>query len=324
MKYLSLIFIVIFTDLSYAQIDKILKNKDIVWAAEVTSDLVLDDMNLAYDSAINYLYTLKYTPFKYNQLTNDDSEYLISRFSEIIGNRYPARVDSITIIDPVTKQTKVSVVATNYIGDYKIWRLREYIYYNSKTNKWASLPISVTPISTYADEETGKRSEYHDKLMIENKKVNLNSKNITWAKRTATRLKGYNHLFIESVKVLKNTTDPIALFFYDFKNNIKNTYYNDASIIENHPMTPSVRKAIFNNIDTIVSINPNNFEQEVKVIKNDIQPSDIRNIRLVHDWYWDNKRQKLYVRLAAVAPMKEEFMPPENIYERPLFYQKYD
>jgi hypothetical protein len=129
---------------------------------------------------------------------------------------------------------------------------------------------------------------------------------------------------MESVKVLKNTTDPIALFFYDFKNNIKNTYYNDASIIENHPMTPSVRKAVFNSIDTIVSINPNNFEQEVKVIKNDIQPSDIRNIRLVHDWYWDNKRQKLYVRLAAVAPMKEEFMSPENIYERPLFYQKYD
>ncbi|MBL7813462.1 MAG: hypothetical protein JNL70_00555 [Saprospiraceae bacterium] len=63
----------------------------------------------------------------------------------------------------------------------------------------------------------------------------------------------------------------------------------------------------------------------MKVIENRLEKSEIKELRLVQEWYWDNRKQKLRVRFIAVAPIKFVHNEAgEFLYRQPLFYRRTD
>jgi len=77
-------------------------------------------------------------------------------------------------------------------------------------------------------------------------------------------------------------------------------------------------------IDTVLITNPETLVEEYQIIKNDINPDDIKRYRLKEIWFFDSKRGKLDVRILGIAPLKEEYDDNGNFkYERPLFWVYY-
>lgn len=77
-------------------------------------------------------------------------------------------------------------------------------------------------------------------------------------------------------------------------------------------------------LDTILVINPSSYDEDVQVVRNEVDPDDIKRYRIKEVWYFDTRYGKLKSRIIGIAPLKEEYDENGNfLYERPLFWLYY-
>lgn len=77
-------------------------------------------------------------------------------------------------------------------------------------------------------------------------------------------------------------------------------------------------------IDTVAIVEPEHYSEHYEIVRNTINPEDIKRYRLKEVWFFDSKRGKLDVRILGIAPLKEEYDDNGNFkYERPLFWVYY-
>jgi Gliding motility associated protein GldN len=118
---------------------------------------------------------------------------------------------------------------------------------------------------------------------------------------------------------------PMEHFIEKAKTDAQIPLFDADSWREKTKLEMAIRKTMFNSTDTINQIDPVTYETKVRVVQNNIKISDLKKLRLVQEWAWDNKKKALSVRLVGVAPMRavlneaEEFM-----FLQPLFYRRFD
>ena len=81
------------------------------------------------------------------------------------------------------------------------------------------------------------------------------------------------------------------------------------------------------NIETLFrSVNPNTYQVDTQVVRNDINYDDIRRFRLTEMWYFDKGAGEMKVRILGIAPLVPVYSEAEDgriIGERPLFWVHY-
>lgn len=77
--------------------------------------------------------------------------------------------------------------------------------------------------------------------------------------------------------------------------------------------------------DTIVVFNDDTYEEEVKIVSNDINYENINRYRVKEIWYFDEQASQLKVRILGIAPIIDEFDPETGVfkYTQPLFWIYY-
>ncbi|MBI5917200.1 MAG: hypothetical protein HY842_17655 [Bacteroidetes bacterium] len=82
---------------------------------------------------------------------------------------------------------------------------------------------------------------------------------------------------------------------------------------------------LYTSIDTVITFDPDTYKETVQIIKNDIRPSDLKKIRLVQEWYYDNRRNVLFNKLKAVAPLVDKFdeTGKKLRYAWPMYYLRF-
>jgi len=77
--------------------------------------------------------------------------------------------------------------------------------------------------------------------------------------------------------------------------------------------------------DTIVVFNDETYEEEVKIVSNDIDFEKINRFRVKEVWYFDEEASQLKVRILGIAPIIDEVDPETNVfkYSLPLFWVYY-
>jgi len=77
--------------------------------------------------------------------------------------------------------------------------------------------------------------------------------------------------------------------------------------------------------DTIVAFNDETYEEEVKIVKNDIDFSNINRYRIKEIWYFDEEASMLKVRVLGIAPIQDVIDPETNTYKytQALFWVYY-
>ncbi len=318
-----------------------LKNPDIVWAAEIEQDWIVDipSMKTEWDSGITTLKLLRTeknesywsSPYLADLVFQSALKEDFPIFKDPqcktpadILNVYPRR-DTVLTFDPETYEEvkKVYYVEPQPFYDFKAWRLRQVLAYNAKTANWTTTVESIAPLVTLKNPEgdsIGIRPLFW--FRPDDERQNLNSNHIVWAKKTVNR---QHQTYIPTdglnlVKVLDGFQNPIEHQFQVLRTDMKKPFYSSES---EKPMSREERLNLMTGTDTIVTYDPETYEAYVTVVHNDLNIDYVSQLRLVQTWYWDERKHRLSICLDAVAPLMNITDNWGNLrYFRPLFYRR--
>jgi len=71
------------------------------------------------------------------------------------------------------------------------------------------------------------------------------------------------------------------------------------------PMTKAEFEAIGASVDTAYIENPDTYEVEMKILKNEFDPGKIKEFRIKEDWFFDKQRSVMEVRIIGICPVME-------------------
>ncbi len=319
-----------------------LKNKNIVWAAEIEQDWIVDGPNLEDEFELG-LKTLKLLRTKQNEpyLSNVSLAALVHH--DAMSGALPIfddpkctrplnprnrliRIDTVVTFDPETYEEKILVVANEYnpYSEYKAWRLHQILYYNQKTSSWNTVVTAIAPmikLTDYAADTSSFAPLYWFKPSDDRPKLTKNS--IVWAKETKTR----------QPATIINTNQPQMLKVFDgfqfpLEHSIRGLIYDPKlkvyhSYDDEKLMTMDERFYLAVHMDTIVTFDPETYEEKVVVIRNEINQGDIKRLRLFQTWYWDERKHRLSICTDMAGPVIEVMDSEGNFrYEKPLYYIK--
>ena len=75
------------------------------------------------------------------------------------------------------------------------------------------------------------------------------------------------------------------------------------------------------NVDTLIDLNPDTYEEVIKIVRNDINWEKIEQFRVKEVWYFDKQRSVMDVRILGVAPLYASDKDKENgLTPYPLFW----
>lgn len=90
------------------------------------------------------------------------------------------------------------------------------------------------------------------------------------------------------------------------------------------PMTTEEVTSIGANIDTITITDPETYEEVEQIVRNEINPEDVKRFRLKEIWFFDRETSTLQVRILGIAPLYDERDDNGNFkYEKALFWVYY-
>jgi len=91
-----------------------------------------------------------------------------------------------------------------------------------------------------------------------------------------------------------------------------------------YPLAPDEVASMGATVDTIIAFDPETYEEEITIVRNDLNPEDIKQFRLKEIWFFDEESSTLQVRVLGIAPLKDEYDENGNYkYTTPLFWAYY-
>lgn len=90
------------------------------------------------------------------------------------------------------------------------------------------------------------------------------------------------------------------------------------------PLTPDEVASMGATIDTVITFDPETYEEQMQVVRNDINPEDVKRFRLKEVWFFDEETSTLQVRVLGIAPLIDKTDDNGNfLYEKPMFWVYY-
>lgn len=316
----------------HAQSD-FLKNPDIVWAAELEQDWIVDISSLesGQDSGNVLLKLLRNSSNEASQLAELVWEAAKNERMPIFKDPLCQKqlrlqeaysyFDTLVVEDTQTPEGRVAVVETPVRPSQviKAWRLRQVLAYHRKKSQWSTAVEAIAPLMAVKNERDGSTSlRPIFWFRPNNKRQKLPSRHIVWAKRINSPpllLDG-----LKMVKVSEGFQRPMEHQIKVLHNNPKIPLYTP----DNHQlMTPKQRRQLTAGSDTIVTFDAETQEARVAVVHNDVDPSLFRKLQLQQSWYWDTRLGRLSICLDGVAAILE-IRNYQGIvrYSAPQFYRR--
>lgn len=328
-----------------AQVDDLMKDKNITWMAESYNDFVTDQaVDKYFTKQLSIVTPLKFLNIKEQPVPED---FVFERLlmeavnankiaiykdanCKIVGSKEDlVFIDTVQICfraDPETGATFwVSKTYPDGEGIY-FFRAHQILYYNAKKVQFGLQTIAIAPMKRKYDDRNhiGWTPLFWMKVTDLSKNGNLSDDAITWAKQM--NLRDGVALKADSVKILKQIDDNmlIASLFQAFLTKPNIPFYTADSMPLWVKYSFIERRKLFIQRDTI-SCSGGEPMPKPKILNNDIHPNRVLGLRLIQNWYWDDKRKRLEIYLVATAPIidvKNE--AGEFLYKYPLFYRRTD
>lgn len=332
-----------------AQYEQILNDPDVIWAAEITLEFIVEPeyAGITVDS-LNSSVPLKILNANPGEIVPDQNT-LASRLLDLAENGpWPVYLDpkdatplskaerlkrlftfdTITVTDVETRLLK-NVAVHNDLDPTQLQRVRvrQLLYYRAKTAEFEVFTLgfapiinrtvsygevdvflySYTPFWFKSPQAKGKKAAYPD----------LNSRDITWARRLKTMA---NDVRLDSLRPFKDLRQPLS---QELVSRFRDDPAYAAVNSDWSPILPPERNKLIFKADTVITFDPETYEEKVEVVKSEITGQEIGGLRLMEDWFWEEKSKNLVMRLYAFAPMVEIKDSEGNFrYLLPLFWRE--
>ncbi|MCB9354811.1 MAG: hypothetical protein H6575_09625 [Lewinellaceae bacterium] len=329
--------LLLFPVLLNAQHSAFLKDPDIVWATEVTQDWVVDlptfDAELEIGiTTIKLLRTERNAGFWNMPYLTElvfqavRSGHLAVYLDEACAQpAFPEQVlysqDTILTFDLETYEEKKQVVQNEWCPH--AWRLKQVLAYHRKPALWSTRVEAIAPlgvIRNMSGDSIGIKPLFWFKPA--NKRPRIRTKGLVWAKKILGRQDGATVPVTSArpVKVSVGYQNPVPHFLEVMKNDYRKPFYDNWN---ERLLTPAERSGMLSRADTVIVYDPETYQETAAIVRNDLNINNIRELRLLQSWYWDERRSCLYICLDAIAPLLDVFDHEGNFrYKRPLFYRR--
>jgi gliding motility associated protien GldN len=89
-------------------------------------------------------------------------------------------------------------------------------------------------------------------------------------------------------------------------------------------LTPDEVASMGASIDTISTLDPETYEETFQIVRNEVNPEDVKRFRLKEVWFFDEETSTLQVRILGIAPLIDVKDDNGNFrYEKPMFWIYY-
>jgi len=336
-----ILLLLFFTPALLAQ-SPLLKDSDVVWAAEIEQDWVIDISSIEneWDQGV---ITLKQLRSRENEL-HWSSPYLAELVFEAVQKRKVdvfkdpgcsitagdfleyRGADTIVTFDPVTYEEQVVIVRNEIqpLKDIKGWRLRQILAYHKKSATWSTTVTAIAPLVIIYGLE-GDSLDIRPLFWFkpDNKPQKLENRRISWVKKTISGKQAGTKVLIDSlnlIKVIPGFENPIVHQLEQFGTDQKAAFYDSQG---DKLLGFEVRRGMMTKTDTIEIFDPETYEKSLLVEPKGIKVAEISQLRLVQTWYWDTEKARLSIHLDAVAPIEPVFDDRGRFrYAKPLFYRR--
>jgi gliding motility associated protien GldN len=77
-------------------------------------------------------------------------------------------------------------------------------------------------------------------------------------------------------------------------------------------------------IDTVITFDPETYDEQLQIVRNEINPEDVKRFRIKEVWFFDEETSTLQVRILGIAPLIDVKDENGNFkYEKPMFWVYY-
>ena len=193
--------------------------------------------------------------------------------------------------------------------------------------------VSLAPVSAQSDDEITESSEVDEdiyvddivqkRLIFENRVLPyepIREADIAWQKRVTRILDVREKMNIPFI-------NPDRPFFNILLESIENedlvAFKGNDPKFKQRLTKEDLDKIIFR-VDTTVVFDPDTYEEEIKVVRSEINYEDIKRYRLKEIWFFDEESSTMKVRTLGIAPIQDVLDDNGNFkYELPLFWVYY-
>ncbi len=336
-------------------IDAILGDADATWAAEVYTDYApnmsqystsREKMMAKYGLSQNHFTTLKIQhslandPIRLigitlaNQMLKMESNSTTKLFKDAALKETLSYADYQNIIKGKTTDTIFITQADGTtevgqvfrrkmpFGEVPLFRVKQILHYNKKTNELSLTPIAVAPLFCAYNKEgelTGTSPLFWMPIQDINKAIDLNAPSINWAKRMTRSIDADDVTVIKGKESFPEILRAVLDGFAAKPNTSKIHHtYGDMPL-----MTPKDIATINSGIDTIITFDPVTFEEIVSEVTNTITPETMRKMSIIQDWAWNKETQSISIQLVAFAPIVKIYDNKKNfIGSSAIFYKR--
>lgn len=313
-----------------------LKDPDIVWAAEIEQDWVVDPpLENESEQGIS---TLKLLCRERNKLYSTPPAlsplvaYAASggafEIFEDAACTIPTHWQNIFVttdnhtFDPETNEEIVRIACTDFEAQaFKAWRLRQVLTYYPNKAIWKSRVESIAPLIEIKNED-GDSIDTRPLFWFrpDNLQQKLTSNRIVWAKKTVNK-QAKTHVSLTSFTPVK-TTGGVTELLVEFQNVLeKKMKIRLYDVAEDRVLTPDERRSLLHRSDTFPYCFSEGPDGETVGIVSLELLHQVHYLRLVQTWYWDERRHRLSINLDAVAPLVDVLNNEGTLlFQRPLFY----
>ncbi|MFT5833167.1 MAG: gliding motility associated protein GldN [Cognaticolwellia sp.] len=118
--------------------------------------------------------------------------------------------------------------------------------------------------------------------------------------------------------------NPFINIMLDAAKEEKITLYSTIDDKFTEALGPNEASTIGVSVDTIITFDPETFEEQMKVVRNELNWEDIKRFRLKEVWFFDEETSTMQVRILGIAPLREVYDDQGNFkYEQPMFWAYY-
>lgn len=323
----------------FAQSD-FLKDPDIVWAIEMEQDWVVDG-SAAADELQNGVSTLKLLCENPDNVFSSAPSLSFLVSTAIASGEIPIFTDpscskptdwktvlgssDVVVFDPGFFEESVQEIWNVFAPElFKMWRLRQVLAFHQKCNCWTTTVQSIAPLARIVNAE-GDSIDTKPIFWFKafNERQNLDSKQVVWAKRILNK-SAKTQLAIEHFRPIKQHKDFPGLLSVFESIVLRHPEIPLHHGTENQLLTISDRSRLIADKDTVTDyLGPGEPDAEAVQVVSINRLAQVKSLRLVQTWYWDNERHQLSICLDAMAPMRHVLNEDGTLrFTTPLYYQK--
>lgn len=168
------------------------------------------------------------------------------------------------------------------------------------------------------------RDNFYDRYLYTEKKVItydfIHEKDVFWERRIWRLIdirEKMNHPF-------KYEKEPFIMILLNHAKAGDITLYHTFDDEFSQAMTQDEMQNIGSSVDTIITFDPETFEEIVQVVVNDLNPEDIKKYRLKEVYFFDEETSTMGVRILGIAPIIDRVDDNGNFLNSgPMFWSYY-